>query len=66
MGGCLEAASSNTRGDGWAPRVGPSLSWSLSWERRASQSCQARPEEARAPTSGAAKGGKGEGEGGAL
>ena len=29
---------------------------SLPWERRASQSCQARPEEARGPSSGTAKG----------
>ena len=27
------------------------------WERRASQGCQARPEEAREPTSGTTKGG---------
>ena len=30
---------------------------SLPWERRASQSCQARPEEAQELTSGTAKGG---------
>ena len=28
----------------------------LPWERQASQSCQVRPEEAREPTSGTAKG----------
>eukprot|EP00964_Phaeocystis_antarctica_P091265 scaffold58506_cov33-Phaeocystis_antarctica.AAC.1 len=37
----LEAASSSNRGSGWAPRVPAS-----SWECRAAQSRQARPEEA--------------------
>ena len=47
----LEAASSRTRGSGWAPS-GPASSW----EYRAAQSRQARPEEAREPSWDAAKG----------
>ena len=35
--------------------VGRPAGRSLPWERRASQSCQARPEEPREPTSGTAK-----------
>eukprot|EP00964_Phaeocystis_antarctica_P024047 scaffold13457_cov56-Phaeocystis_antarctica.AAC.4 len=47
----LEAASSSTRGSGWAPSGSAS-----SWECRAVGSRQARPEEAQAPSWGAAKG----------
>ena len=47
----LEAASSRTRGSGWAPS-GPASSW----EYRAAQSRQARPEEAQEPSWDAAKG----------
>ena len=36
--------------------AGRPVGWSLPWERRASQSCQARPQEAREPTSVTAKG----------
>ena len=36
----------------WMGAQWPNLS---PWERRASQSCQARPEEAREPTSGPAQ-----------
>ena len=46
-------------GGGWLEHPGPwvGAQWAgLPWERRASQSCQARPEEAREPTSGTAKG----------
>ena len=46
----LEAASSSTRGSGWAP-TGPASSW----ECRAAQSRQARPEEAQEPSSGTAQ-----------
>eukprot|EP00964_Phaeocystis_antarctica_P096583 scaffold62868_cov28-Phaeocystis_antarctica.AAC.1 len=46
----LEAASSSNRGSGWAPR-GPASSW----ECRAAQSRQARPEEAQEASWGAAK-----------
>eukprot|EP00964_Phaeocystis_antarctica_P013141 scaffold7206_cov57-Phaeocystis_antarctica.AAC.2 len=47
----LEAARSSNRGSGWAPR-GPASSW----ECRAAQSRQARPEEAQEPSWGTAKG----------
>ena len=47
----LEAASSSTRGSGGAPS-GPASSW----ECRAAQSHQARPEEAQEPSWGTAKG----------
>eukprot|EP00964_Phaeocystis_antarctica_P002140 scaffold1122_cov50-Phaeocystis_antarctica.AAC.3 len=36
--------------------AGNPVAWYLAWERRASQSRQARPEEAREPTSGTATG----------
>ena len=42
----LETTGSSTRGSGLAP------SWPVSRKRRASKSYQARPEEAREPTSG--------------
>ena len=48
----LEAAGSGSRGSGWAPS-GPASSW----ECRAAQSRQARPEEAQEPSWGAAKAG---------
>ena len=47
----LEAASSTTRGDGWAPSGPASF-----WESRAAQSRQARPEKAQEPSWGSAKG----------
>eukprot|EP00964_Phaeocystis_antarctica_P071048 scaffold43301_cov57-Phaeocystis_antarctica.AAC.2 len=47
----LEAASSSTRGTGWAPS-----GWASLWECRAARRCQARPEEAQEPSWGAAKG----------
>ena len=47
----LEAASSSTRGSGWAPR-GPASPW----EYQAAQSRQARPEEAQEPSWNSAKG----------
>eukprot|EP00964_Phaeocystis_antarctica_P001686 scaffold881_cov65-Phaeocystis_antarctica.AAC.3 len=47
----LEAASSSSRGSGWAPS-GPA---SPLWECRAARSRQARPEEAQEPSSGAVK-----------
>eukprot|EP00964_Phaeocystis_antarctica_P039296 scaffold22481_cov49-Phaeocystis_antarctica.AAC.1 len=47
----LEAASSSSRGSGWAPR-GPASPW----EYRAAQSRQARPEEAQEPSWGTGKG----------
>eukprot|EP00964_Phaeocystis_antarctica_P030740 scaffold17390_cov71-Phaeocystis_antarctica.AAC.2 len=47
----LEADSSNTGGGGWGPS-GPASSW----ERRAAQSRQERPEEALEPSWGTAKG----------
>eukprot|EP00964_Phaeocystis_antarctica_P062238 scaffold37273_cov56-Phaeocystis_antarctica.AAC.5 len=46
----LEAASSSTRCSGWVPS-----GWASSWECRAAQSRQARPEEAQEPSSGTAK-----------
>eukprot|EP00964_Phaeocystis_antarctica_P109833 scaffold74249_cov69-Phaeocystis_antarctica.AAC.1 len=46
----LKAASSSTRGSGWAPSGSASF-----WECRAAQSRQARPEEAQEPSSGTAK-----------
>ena len=46
-------AGSSTRGTVAGRPVGRPLFW----EHRASRSCQARPEEAREPTSGTAKGG---------
>ena len=48
----LEAASSSTRGSGWAPsgRASP-------WECRAAQNRQARPEEVQGPSWANAKGG---------
>eukprot|EP00964_Phaeocystis_antarctica_P087770 scaffold55781_cov36-Phaeocystis_antarctica.AAC.1 len=46
----MGAASSSTRGSGGAP-TGPASSW----ERRAVQSRQARPEEAQEPSWGAAQ-----------
>ena len=48
----LEAASSSTRGSGWAPS-----GLASSWECRAVQSRQARPEEAQGASWGPAKGG---------
>ena len=48
----LEAANSSTRGSGRAPG-GPAFSW----ECRAAQSHQARPEEAQEPSWGTAKAG---------
>eukprot|EP00964_Phaeocystis_antarctica_P036641 scaffold20931_cov54-Phaeocystis_antarctica.AAC.5 len=39
-----EAASSSTRGSGWAPG-----GWASPWECQAAQSRQARPEEAQEP-----------------
>jgi hypothetical protein len=48
----LEAASSSTRGGGWAPS-GPASSW----ECRAAQNHQARREAAQEPSWGAAEGG---------
>ena len=46
----LEAAGSSTRGSGWGHSGLASF-----WERRAAQSRQARPEEAREPSWGTAK-----------
>eukprot|EP00964_Phaeocystis_antarctica_P083851 scaffold52787_cov60-Phaeocystis_antarctica.AAC.2 len=48
----LEAASSSTRGGGWA-----SSGLDSSWECRAAQSHQARPEEAQEPSWGTANAG---------
>ena len=48
--GDLEAASSSTRGGGWAPS-----GWTSLWEYRAAQSRQACPEEAQGASWGAAK-----------
>ena len=48
----VEAASSSARGSGWA-LSGPASSW----ECRAAQSRQVRPEEAQEPSLGTAKGG---------
>ena len=45
----MAAASSSTRGGGWAPAPGGPAS---SWECRAAQSRQARPEEAQEPSWG--------------
>eukprot|EP00964_Phaeocystis_antarctica_P117172 scaffold81004_cov59-Phaeocystis_antarctica.AAC.1 len=47
----LEAASSSTRGSGWA-----ASGLACSWECRAAQSRQARPEEAQEPSWGTATG----------
>eukprot|EP00964_Phaeocystis_antarctica_P160036 scaffold131368_cov63-Phaeocystis_antarctica.AAC.2 len=47
----LEAASSSTRGDGWAPSGPASF-----WESRSAQSRQARSEKAQEPSWGTAKG----------
>ena len=51
----LEAAGSGTRGSGRATS-GPASPRPLPWKYRTAQSRQAHPEEARPPSSGAAKG----------